>query len=310
MDDYTKKVSMDIRQIRYFVSAVKGGSLSAAAKEQFVTVQAVSKALSELEREIGHPLLVRGNHGVRPTVFGEVFFRRASTALGSFNNLQDFVDTASDNASENYLLIALSSPPFKEYRRILDSLSAFLGKRLGITVDIVLAPATEAFDALRAGSVGAACVLGEYTAPDTDTVGIGTVPAGVVVASEHPLATRSAVSIADIEQYPLLSSPWLEYMIASINKAFREHGHAPQERIIRCDGFSHDAMVRNQATCFAAYLPSLAGMHQTVSNIPLIEKTPVTIPIQLVTLKGAKSDAYRALEGSIGTVLRVDTLFQ
>ena len=35
MDDYTKKVSMDIRQIRYFVSAVKGGSLSAAAKEQF-----------------------------------------------------------------------------------------------------------------------------------------------------------------------------------------------------------------------------------------------------------------------------------
>lgn len=310
MVDYVKKASMDIRQIRYFVSAVKGGSLSAAAKEQFVTVQAVSKALSELEREVGQSLLVRGNHGVRPTVFGEVFYRRANTALNSSNNLQDFVDAATDSASENYLLIALSSPPFKEYKRILDSLSAFLGKRLGITVDIVLAPATEAFDALRAGSVGAACVLGDYTAPDVDTVSIGTVPAGVVVTTDHPLAKRAAVSIADIEQYPLLSSPWFEYMIASLNKSFREHGHTPQERLIRCDGFSHDAMVRNHGVCFAAYLPSLAGMHQTINNIPLVEKTPVTMPIQLVTLKSAKSDAYRALESSIGTVLRVDSLFQ
>lgn len=51
-------------------------------------------------------------------------------------------------------------------------------------------------------------------------------------------------------------------------------------------------------------------MHQTINNIPLVEKTPVTMPIQLVTLKSAKSDAYRALESSIGTVLRVDSLFQ
>ena len=47
---------MDIRQIRYLVSAIEGGALSAAAKKQFVTVQAVSKAIFS-ERGLESPIL-------------------------------------------------------------------------------------------------------------------------------------------------------------------------------------------------------------------------------------------------------------
>ena len=49
-------VTMDIRQIRYLVSAIEGGALSAAAKKQFVTVQAVSKAIFS-ERGLESPIL-------------------------------------------------------------------------------------------------------------------------------------------------------------------------------------------------------------------------------------------------------------
>lgn len=44
---------MDIKQIRYFVLVYDSGSLSAAAKEEGKTVQAVSKAIADLEKELG-----------------------------------------------------------------------------------------------------------------------------------------------------------------------------------------------------------------------------------------------------------------
>ncbi len=37
---------LNIKHIRYFVAVFLDGSLSAAAKEQYVTVQAVSKAIA------------------------------------------------------------------------------------------------------------------------------------------------------------------------------------------------------------------------------------------------------------------------
>ena len=58
---------MNINQIKYFVSVFDHGSLSAAAKEQCVTVQAVSKALADLERELQSDLFVRQSRGVSPT---------------------------------------------------------------------------------------------------------------------------------------------------------------------------------------------------------------------------------------------------
>ena len=65
--------SLNIKQIRYFAAVVEHGSLSAAAKGQYVTVQAVSKAIADLERELGQSLFVRESRGVHPTPFGKAF---------------------------------------------------------------------------------------------------------------------------------------------------------------------------------------------------------------------------------------------
>ena len=58
---------MNIKQVKYFVGAVDKGSLSAAAKDLYVTVQAISKAIANLETELGGDLLERGCRGVKPT---------------------------------------------------------------------------------------------------------------------------------------------------------------------------------------------------------------------------------------------------
>lgn len=55
---------MDIRQLTYFVSTYKHNSFSAAAKECCVTVQTISKAISNLEQDLNGELLFERKNNV------------------------------------------------------------------------------------------------------------------------------------------------------------------------------------------------------------------------------------------------------
>lgn len=68
---------MNIKQITYLAAVIEHGSLSAAAKDQYVTVQTVSKAIADLERELGRRLFVRESRGMRPTPFCQEFGEKA-----------------------------------------------------------------------------------------------------------------------------------------------------------------------------------------------------------------------------------------
>lgn len=48
---------MDIRQLEYFIAVVRLRSYTRAADELFITRQALSKAVHNLEQEMGEPLV-------------------------------------------------------------------------------------------------------------------------------------------------------------------------------------------------------------------------------------------------------------
>lgn len=72
---------MDLRQLRYFVSIVDGGSFAEAARRLHVVQSALSQRLAALEDELGTQLLVRGRSGVVPTEAGTELYYRAQTIL-------------------------------------------------------------------------------------------------------------------------------------------------------------------------------------------------------------------------------------
>lgn len=72
---------MELRQLRYFVTAVQCGSLGKAAAELGMATSALSQQISRLESELSARLLVRGASGVTPTEAGEAFCRHATLAL-------------------------------------------------------------------------------------------------------------------------------------------------------------------------------------------------------------------------------------
>jgi DNA-binding transcriptional LysR family regulator len=85
---------MNIQQLRYVVTTVEAGSMTAAAATLFVAQPALSRAIRALERELGTALFARAGRGVVLTGPGEAFVARARAVLRSLDRLRDIGDSA------------------------------------------------------------------------------------------------------------------------------------------------------------------------------------------------------------------------
>lgn len=72
---------MELRQLRYFVTIVDLGSLSAAARRLRIAQPALSQQVRKLESELGVSLLERSVRGVAVTEAGRVLYRNAQAVL-------------------------------------------------------------------------------------------------------------------------------------------------------------------------------------------------------------------------------------
>ncbi|WP_139651778.1 LysR family transcriptional regulator [Raoultibacter phocaeensis] len=81
---------MKIRQLRLFADVCDEGSLSGAAKRNGMSVQNVSKAMSDLEGELGRTLFDRSGRGARPTDAARALLPYARTALKAFELCESF----------------------------------------------------------------------------------------------------------------------------------------------------------------------------------------------------------------------------
>lgn len=79
---------LDLRRLKYFVSIVDCGSMSAASRALGVAQPALSHHIAELERIIGFALLERLARGVRPTERGAVLVRHARTILAEVDEAE------------------------------------------------------------------------------------------------------------------------------------------------------------------------------------------------------------------------------
>lgn len=72
---------MDFDQLRYFVSVAQTLNFTQAAKFHYITQPAISRRITELEKELETKLFVRNSHQVSLTRAGEEFFQYALSVL-------------------------------------------------------------------------------------------------------------------------------------------------------------------------------------------------------------------------------------
>ncbi|PWK92092.1 LysR family transcriptional regulator [Fulvimonas soli] len=83
---------MDLRGLRYLVEVVRHGGFARAAEHAHASQPTLSKALAQLEGELGERLLERDRRGVRLTAAGEVVHRHALAMLAEAARLREELD--------------------------------------------------------------------------------------------------------------------------------------------------------------------------------------------------------------------------
>ena len=75
---------MEIKQLRAFLAVASAHSFLGAAERLYITRQAVSKTVTQLEDELGVKLFVRGQTGTELTPAGAYFYPQVRALVADF----------------------------------------------------------------------------------------------------------------------------------------------------------------------------------------------------------------------------------
>lgn len=288
---------MNISQIRYFIAVYEEGSFSRAAKSLFVTVQATSKAIADLEKELGAPLFERKSRGVVPTPLGLSFYRKAVATLHSFEELEEFSHNAKAPLPRKTVKLALCSPEFRDYSRALKNIEDYISESLGIATNVVLVDEGDSFDLLRSGNVDALISIGQFDLPGMDCVPVLQAPTGVGFSVGHPLAARESIRIADLAPYPVYTSEKHRRFIDLILDMYRKRGlESPAESVASPEDSARFFSPEHGGYVFCVGLATLSDPRKGTIVRPIAPEDAVPVPVCLISPKEHKTPLYLSIE--------------
>jgi len=94
---------MRIEQLQYICEIADQKSISKAAKNLFISQPALSKAVAQLEDELGTPIFVRLQQGIIPTSLGEAIIIKARNILAEIDAIKELsVEKLSNNDADKF----------------------------------------------------------------------------------------------------------------------------------------------------------------------------------------------------------------
>ena len=185
---------LEVRQLRYFVAVAEELHFGRAATRLGMAQPPLSRAIRELERQLGVPLLTRTTRQVTLTPAGEILLRDARTALDAVTAAGRRVRHA--GAGTPSLRVAFKA----DYDSGLmpQILAAYHRDPAAQPVELVLGGPGEQAPAVRDGRVDVALLLAPSVDRDLDVEPLLTEPRVVALAANDPLAVRELLCLADL----------------------------------------------------------------------------------------------------------------
>jgi LysR family transcriptional regulator, regulator for bpeEF and oprC len=122
-----------LKALQYFLAAAQTGSLSAAARQQGVTLQAVAKLVGTLEAQLGTTLFQRGSRGLRLTADGMQYAEACAPLLAQLQAADDGLRQARQRPQGT---LVVGGTPFFLQHCIVPALPAFHEDYPDLTLDL------------------------------------------------------------------------------------------------------------------------------------------------------------------------------
>lgn len=286
---------MNINQVKYFVTVYEQGSISTAARGHNVSAQAVSKAISDLEREYGQKLFDRTNSGVSPTVQGRAFYQKAKVAARAYTDLEmmSFGGGLPEPESLAPFRMALCSPAFDGDDELRRAWSMFFQRNTGMPITFDLASREQMARGIDPDEYDALVTIGTYERQGCTCTPMGSLPTGITVARTHPLASKEFVTFADLGKYPAGESGVYDSFNSSILVTCKQlHLVSNVNQITTAaDALAHITI--KQGYYFSVVLNRLRKAKLATALIPIDPAEDPRIPICIVTRDDRETARHR-----------------
>ncbi|MGY4711882.1 LysR family transcriptional regulator [Mycolicibacterium sp. CBM1] len=248
---------MELRQLEYFLVVAGEMSFSRAAERANVVQSALSTSISKLEHELGVQLFDRSRQRIKLTCAGEQFRDRAAEVLRAAQAAKESAQTAGGNVTGTVEFGQLVWWGPLDY---VAALSGFARENPGVRLRSHLAPGGSwaYLSALVEGTLDLAVISAPQRFPaQLDMTLLFEDTLTFVCRSDHPLAGRKIVDIADLAGETLLGFPSGYGLRSVVDEAFHAVGV--------------DTPVRHELTLSPAAVAELIRRGAGVALVPASE---------------------------------------
>ncbi len=219
---------MDLRLLRYFTMVVSEGSYSRAAKRLHIAQPPLSRAIQQLEAQVGSPLLDRTVRPLRLTPVGKLLHSQALQILARMEDLEAMVKAAAKSERRQLVIGFVASTI---YARLPELIREFRKEAENVELVLVEASTLDQIAALKEGRIDIGFGRIRFEDPAVTRIVLRNEKLIVAFPVSHPLASRDGpVSLHELAGEPQIvypRSPRPSYADQVIS-LFRDHAIEPR----------------------------------------------------------------------------------
>lgn len=218
-------MNITFRQLRVFTEVAQQGSMARAAETLHLTPPAVSMQIKEIESQVGLPLFDRNGRAVTLSTAGEYFLIHAKRLLAALKDA-DHAMARLKRIEHGLLTIGMVSTAKYFVPHLL---ARFHKDHPGVDVRLRVAGNREQLVALMsAGDVDLSIMGRPPREVATRAEAFAAHPLVFIAPPDHPLARRSDVPLAALEQQSLIVREHGSGTRAAMEGLFAEHRFEPR----------------------------------------------------------------------------------
>jgi len=200
-------LTMELRQLRYFVAVAETGNISQAAKKIFLTQPALSRQIKALEDEMGTCLLERQAHSIRLTAAGQRLLPEARDLLEHADQVLERVKNTGQA-----LRMRVGYAPSLAAGILSPAVECFAQAHPNARVELLDLSTSEMVTGLESGQLDVAlCVGQQRKSPQLKWTSLAKVTWQVAVSRNHRFAQQTRLTPLEAARESLLIYNQREY---------------------------------------------------------------------------------------------------
>ena len=191
---------MRLRLLQMFCEVVRCGGFSSAARATHASQSAVSKAVRQLEEDVGTPLLERRSSPPQLTPAGEIVYRHAQIILEEQQRIHNDLDELRGLRRGE---LRLGLPPLGSASLFAPLLAVYRKQHPLVEIKLIEHGSRRLETLLLAGELELAATLGPFS-DDLDVQPVCKEPLMAVLPTDPPLASTPRLSLIDLADTPFI----------------------------------------------------------------------------------------------------------